>query len=260
VVALLTLTLLFALFFIKDPDAAAAADPTGERQPRPVARFVITLWHFVVDVFNSFWRSGRGPMLGVLFALLPTGAMALAYAILGTLQVDYGLEQASIAQLSVLNTVAGGLGCLAGGVLGDRFGIKRTIGLAYVLTTVPTIYLASQIATVGLTGIPVDHLYAVIVLHGFFYGSAFALSAAIFMGMTNPAVAATQFTAYMGMGNIAISFGNFWQGIVAERIDYSAVLYLDAAVVLISLALIPFLRSRDQSRKTVVGEPAFAAD
>ena len=65
------------------------------------------------------------------------------------------------------------------------------------------------------------------------------------MGMTNPAVAATQFTAFMAMGNVAISYGNFWQGIVADRFDYAMVLYLDALVMLVPLAIIPFLRNRE---------------
>ena len=64
------------------------------------------------------------------------------------------------------------------------------------------------------------------------------------MDVCTPAVAATQFTAYMALGNLAISFGNYWQGIIAERIDYSAALYLDALFVIFALTLVPFLRNR----------------
>jgi PAT family beta-lactamase induction signal transducer AmpG len=67
------------------------------------------------------------------------------------------------------------------------------------------------------------------------------------MGMTNPAVAATQFTAFMGMSNLAISMGNGWQGIVAERMGYAQVLYIDALIALLVIAVIPFLRSREES-------------
>ncbi len=65
------------------------------------------------------------------------------------------------------------------------------------------------------------------------------------MGMTNPAIAATQFTAFMAMGNLAISIGNFWQGIVAERFGYAMVLFLDSLIVLVPLLVIPFLRNRE---------------
>jgi predicted MFS family arabinose efflux permease len=72
------------------------------------------------------------------------------------------------------------------------------------------------------------------------------MHAAIFMGFTSPAVAATQFTAFMAMANVAISISNYWQGVVAERYDYAVVLYIDALLVLLPLAMIPFLRSREE--------------
>lgn len=72
------------------------------------------------------------------------------------------------------------------------------------------------------------------------------------MGMTNPAIAATQFTAFMAMGNLAISYSNFWQGQVAERFDYSTVLYLDALFMLVPLSIIPFLRNREAAPEPVL--------
>ncbi len=205
-------------------------------------------------------RSGRGPRLGLLYAVLPCATMALAYAILGTLQVDYGLEQADIAKISVLNTIAAGIGCVIGGLLGDRFGIKKMMAGFYILTAFPTVYLAMQIATVGLTAIPVEQFFGIIILHGLFYGGSYSLNAAIFMGMTSPLVAATQFTAYMALGNIAISVGNLWQGIVAERIGYSTALYIDAALILVPLAVLPFLKNREVKDDTAALEPALATD
>ena len=74
---------------------------------------------------------------------------------------------------------------------------------------------------------------------------AFAVRMAIFMGMTNPLVAATQFTTYMALSNVAISMGNYWQGAVAERFDYSTALYIDAAIVVFALAVMPFLKNRE---------------
>jgi hypothetical protein len=40
--------------------------------------------------------------------------------------------------------------------------------------------------------------------------------------------------------------GDYWQGIVAENMGYATVLYLDAAIVVAALALIPFLKNRDE--------------
>ncbi len=114
------------------------------------------------------------------------------------------------------------------------------------LTTVPTMVLAMQIYTHGLQAVPVDLFYGAIIVHGAFFGMSFGVRNAIFMGMTNPAVAATQFTAFMGMGNLAISMGNYWQGMVAQRFDYAAVLFLDSLIVLITLCLVPFLQNREE--------------
>jgi PAT family beta-lactamase induction signal transducer AmpG len=200
---------------------------------------------FVKEVYSSFWQSGRGPKIGVAFALLPTGAFALAYATLSTIQVDYGLQDHQIAVLSIYNTIAAAIGCMAGGWLGDRFGPKRTVAIAYALTAAPALVLAAQISGGGLQAVPIDLFYGLIISHGLFFGMAFGVRNAIFMGMTNPAVAATQFTAFMGMANIAISFGNYWQGIVAERMGYAAVLYLDALFALLVILVIPFLRERE---------------
>jgi predicted MFS family arabinose efflux permease len=56
----------------------------------------------------------------------------------------------------------------------------------------------------------------------------------------------------MGMSNLAISMGNAWQGIVAERMGYAQVLYLDAMIALLVIAVIPFLRSREESVEPTV--------
>ncbi len=112
------------------------------------------------------------------------------------------------------------------------------------MTVLPTLYLAAQISTLGLQNVPLHVLYGVIVAHGLMFGMSYGVRNGIFMGMTNPAVAATQFTAFMGMSNLVISIGNYWQGFVAERMDYAMVLYLDALFVIVPLAIIPFLRNR----------------
>ena len=240
---LLFLNLLFVIIYVHDPDA----DPEAEREPHLLRKLVVSMVAFVKEVYASFWRSGRGPMIGVAFALLPTGALALAYATLGTILVDYGLDENEIAKLRTLNTATMALGCLAGGLLGDRFGVKKTVAVAYALTAIPNIVLAMQISGVGLQMVPRDLFYGVVILHGLFYGMAFGVRSAIFMGMTNPAVAATQFTAFMAMSNLAVSMANYWQGIVAERIDYAAVLYIDALIGLLVILLIPFLRGRERA-------------
>lgn len=254
---LLFLTLMFVLLFVRDP----YADPTQKPQADLLRHLVTSMVAFVKEVYASFWQSGRGPMVGVAFSLLPVGAMALAYATLSTIQVDYGLKDHQIAALSVYNTIAAAVGCVTGGWLGDRYGAKRIVAMAYLLTAMLALLLALQISAGGLQSIPMSLFSGIIVAHGLCFGLAFGVRNAIFMGMTNPAVAATQFTAYMGMANIAISLGNYWQGIVAERLGYAAVLYLDALVAVLVIMVIPFLRSREEELASTkrIPEPVLAA-
>jgi len=256
IAGLLLLNLLFVLVFVRDP----YVDPTPTRQPGAFRRLVSTMVSFVKEVYSSFWQSGSGPKIGVAFALLPVGALALAYATLGTIQVDYGLKDHQIAALSIYNTIAAAIGCVAGGWLGDRFGSKKTVALAYALTAVPTVTLGMQISGGGLQSVPIDWFHGLIIAHGLFFGMAFGVRNAIFMGMTNPAVAATQFTAFMGMANVAISIGNYWQGIVAESVGYAVVLYFDALFAMLVILVIPFLREREErsAGKLVTAEPLLA--
>jgi PAT family beta-lactamase induction signal transducer AmpG len=247
---LLFLNLLFVVFFVQDPQA----NPAAMKESGVLRKILTNMISFVKITYASFWQSGPGPKIGTVFSLLPCGAMALAYATLSTIQVDYGLVESQIAEVTVYNTVVSGVGCLLGGWLGDRYGLKRIVFSAYALTTVPTLFLAVQISNLGLQSVPLNLLYGVIITHGLFFGMAFGVRNAIFMGMTNPVVAATQFTAFMGMGNLAISMGNYWQGIVAERFDYAAVFYLDSLFVIIPLLIIPFLRNREESAETIDGD------
>ena len=172
--------------------------------------------------------------------------MALGYAILGTIQVDYGLNQNQIAMLSVYNTIVAALGSIIGGIFADKFGQKKMLSLFILLTVIPTLILAVQISKVGLTAVPIELFYGAIITHGLFFGMAFGVQASLFMGITNPAVAATQFTAFMAMTNLAVSMANYWQGMIAERIGYAMVFYIDSLLVLLPLAILPFLKSREE--------------
>jgi len=247
--SLLLVNLLFVLTFITDE---ASQVPAAPRKVSAIAHFAGTMGAFVRNLYSGFAESGSGPKFGLLFALLPVGAMALAYAILGTIQVDYGLNQTQISQLALASSLTTAFGCFIGGILGDRFGVKRITAIFYLMTIFPTLILAWQISTTGLTNIPIMLFRALILSHSLLFGMAFAVRIAMFMGMTNPAVAATQFTAYMALSNMAISMGNYWQGMVAERMDYSVVLYLDAAIVTLALCVLPFLKDREDTRSSPV--------
>jgi PAT family beta-lactamase induction signal transducer AmpG len=136
---MLVLSLLFVVFFITDPESNSLEDLAEQTS---FSQFFETLRSFVGNIYVGFMQSGSGPKIGLMFAILPVGAMALAYAILSTLQVDLGLDQAAIAKVSATNTIVAGIGCIVGGTLGDKFGLKKMMALCYVMTMLPTAYIA----------------------------------------------------------------------------------------------------------------------
>jgi PAT family beta-lactamase induction signal transducer AmpG len=117
------------------------------------------------------------------------------------------------------------------------------LALWYLATTLPTLYLATALATAdGLQGISIAQFFGASLVFSFCMGLHYGTSAAVFMGLTNPLVAATQFTGYMALKNLAISYTNAWQGAVADAQGFAVVLFIDAALVLLPVLLIPFLR------------------
>lgn len=238
----LLLNWLFILLFVRDPDVIRNFVGAGGNLLREMRK---KLREFMRELYTSFLKSGNGPRIGLLFAALPVGSMALNYAILGTIKVDLGLTQSQNAEISIYNTITAAIGCLVGGWLAQRFGVKRMLAVFLASTAIPTTILAMQIEAIGLEQFPLRNFYAVVIAHGAIYGMTFGAHKAVFMGMTNPAVGATQFTAFMSMGNLAIVYSNLWQGYVAQWHGYATVLYFDALFMLVPLAIIPFLRDRE---------------
>jgi MFS-type transporter involved in bile tolerance (Atg22 family) len=96
--------------------------------------------------------------------------MGLAYGALTTIQVDYGFDQRQIASISVANTLFAALGCVVGGQLADRFGLRRMLATFYLLSMLPGLLLAGAIAQVGLAAVPADLVWGTLVAHGFLFG------------------------------------------------------------------------------------------
>ncbi len=76
---------------------------------------------------------------------------------------------------------------------------------------------------------------------------------ALFMDVTVPAVAATQFTAYMAMANLVISYTSWWQGLAIVRWGYPVTLLLDAVFGLVVLFFLPLMKP---SRVTSAARPS----
>jgi hypothetical protein len=67
---------------------------------------------------------------------------------------------------------------------------------------------------------------------------------ALFMDVCTPAVAATQFTAYMAVLNLVIWYSSLWQGHAIEKWGYPVTLFVDAGAGLLCIPLLPLIRGK----------------
>ena len=210
---------------------------------------------FAVDAFRAFLGT-RGAFAGLGFALLPAGAMALGLALQSNLAVELGLDDDSVAWLNLWTQVISA-GCMVlGGWLSDRWGRRRTLAVYVVLMSLPVLWLAWQLqvhqwvmpvdaaerATRVVPPVLVTALWIATLSYAVGQGLMYGTRSAIFMDVTNAKVAATQFTAYMAMMNLVISYSATWQGIAAEAIGYPRTLLIDGLTGLLCLALLPLIR------------------
>jgi MFS family permease len=210
---------------------------------------------FVRDAARAMFGS-RPALAGLLFALLPAGAMSLGLALQTNLAVELGLDDPAVARLTLYSAVLSALGCVAGGFLSDKFGRKRMLALYIVLMALPVVYLSRALTRHGWI-MPIDTeavdrpvpdaslvtaFWAATLGYSVFNGLMYGTRTALFMDVTRPAVAATQFTAYMAMLNLVIAYSATWQGWWIERFGYPSTLLADAALGLVCLAVLPLMK------------------
>jgi len=253
--AILSITALVTIPLRERTVPASPREADGDRRFARAAGEVRT---YAITALRAM-LGGRAAFAGVVFALLPAGAFALGLSLSTTLAVDLRMSESRIAWLSVASTVLAAGGCVAGGALSDRIGRRRALAIYAVLTAVPTAALGLYLLSRGWSAppspgmsiaLPVgpDLVVAFVVAslafslaQGLIYGTRTAL----FMDLCEPAVAATQFTAYMSLLNVVNAYSAWWQGKAIERLGYPKTLLLDAALGVVSVAVLPLtLRER----------------
>ena len=252
VCGMLALILMFVTLRLKEPARAAAEVAAGALHGfRDVLRALgARLRKFLRDLYEGLFRSGRGPLLGVFFAGMPGGALALGLALGSTMQVDLGMDEKQIAELNLYTTIVAALGCVIGGWVSDRLGHRRMLAVWYGLTTIPTFWLSGQFTgAAGMEGVTIAEYFRVAILYNFTSGLLQGTAIAVFMGLTSPLVAGTQFTGYMALKNIVYSYSSIWQGRMADAAGYAATLRLDAIIAFGPMLVLPFLIPSTRSRK-----------
>jgi PAT family beta-lactamase induction signal transducer AmpG len=236
-------------------------EPPGPPRPATdksaLAAAVSDLGGFIRDAWRAFTGS-RAALVGVVVSLLPFGAYALSLALQSNLAVELGMDNNAIAQLNLASTVVFAIACVAGGWISDRFGRRSTLALFVFLTVVPTLWLAYAMQQAGWI-MPVDikapnraaadaalinTFWMAVLAFNVFQGLYYGVRSALFMDVTTPAVAATQFTAYMALSNLVITYTSWWQGNSLVTWGYPVTLVIDSVVGLFVLLLLPLMGAR----------------
>ena len=251
---ILAVTLLVAL-----PMREPAGAPREPRTGSALGTIGGELARFVIDAFKAFIGS-RAAFVGLLVAVLPAGAYALGLALQSNLAVELGLNDRQVGFLNLWSTIISAAGCVVGGWLSDRYGRRRMLALFLVGTAIPTLYLAWAMQQAGWV-MPVDPqapnrpipaaslvgaFWAMVLVYNIFQGLMYGTRTAMFMDVTTARVAATQFTAYMALLNLVISYSATWQGWAVERWGYPRTLLADGLVGLVVIALFPLMTVRKQ--------------
>lgn len=249
--AILAVTLFVALP-MREPPGPPRVIVEGVSRAAAAAR---EMHDFAVEAFRSFLGT-RGAFAGLLFALLPAGAMSLGLALQSNLAVELGLNDDQVALMNLWSSIIQAAFMVIGGLLSDKLGRRRTLAIYLALMSPPVLYLMGVLQQHGWV-MPVDPnmanrplppavlvtaLWIATLTYAVAIGLMYGTRSAIMMDVTNPAVAATQFTAYMALMNLAIAYSATWQGIAAEAIGYPQTLLIDAITGLFCIALLPWLK------------------
>ena len=190
---------------------------------------------------------------GQLFVRLGTAFMTRAAALTAVMML---VERAASAILSPIGTklfvmdlgwgqakygtvtggyavVAGLTGAIAGGFLADRFGPRRVAAIATVGFGCLLMGFGFAEELWANNWITIPYLVVESFLQGAFATSLFAIC----LGVSNPAVAATQFTAYMAMSNLSTTWGSSISGWVESTLGIPGA-FLAAGILQASIVLI----------------------
>ena len=217
----------------------------------------LSAWRILREEIATYLKDAAKAMLAsrpalwaMIFALFPPGAFALGMAFATMLIKELKMSDRQFAVYSLVVGAVSAVFCIVGGTLSDRFGRRLVMAISVLGVALPTLVLAFYLRRQGFIfpGKPspadpqnlfalVVIFWAVSVIYAAVQGIGYSVQMAIFMDVTSPAVAATQFTAYTALANVMRSYYPILQGYQMDWWGYPSMLVFDSCFGL--LCLIP---------------------
>ncbi|MBK7642154.1 MAG: MFS transporter [Planctomycetes bacterium] len=189
----------------------------------------------------------RRTWFGLAFAATSGAGFEVVGMFAGPMLIDHGQNSSTVGLFLGLPAVgAMALGSLVGGSLSDRLGVRRVVLFSGLALGGAILALSALLQAQAPTFALIAALCAVYLAIGLFTASTYAL----FMALTDPALGATQFSAYMGATNLCESWSSRVGGALAEQRGYAGAFAIPALIGLAALSLLFALRprTRDASR------------
>ncbi len=188
------------------------------------------------NLLKAFSR--RSPLVAAVLAICSIlAAQTLGAVFTVLLMKKLGWKQEEFGQMmGGLPLVLGLSGSVVGGWLADRVGHKRMVAIASVLLGLT--FLAFGLgASMWGDG---NFIYAYVCAQELFLGTLSASLFALLMGVSWPAVAASQFTAYMALSNLGRTLGSKLAGPLTESLGTAGTyLGLGAFQIAVIFLLVP---------------------
>ncbi len=203
----------------------------------------------VKSVARDLASAVKGPRHWAAFAFALTGPAAFKAfeVIIGPFLIDRGLSENEVGTFTATVMIGAMVyGSVLGGCLADRF--QRNSFVAGALA-----FIVASLSAVAITDIVTNEvggwlLLLPIAVTGLGIGVFTVAAYALFMDMTEPRIAATQFSAYMGATNGCEAWSTLLLGQLVAGYGYAYGILSLCAVSALSLLLLPAIVRTDSVR------------
>jgi len=212
----------------------------GQFDPESVSKTVARTSFYLTKAFSV--RSA--------FLLVVAGLLGELYYFTSPIYVDIFINEAGWSQQKY-NGIVGGIallgsvsGQIIGGILGDKFGIRRVAMVSFLVLALANATFAFLEPMWGNTLVMTIYLIG----QYFIAGIALICIISLCMRLTWSKVGGTQFTAYMSILNTSVVFAYTLTERMISVFNYTSAIYIGAALTLVTTFFLLFIDENETDR------------